>query len=314
MKISVIITVYNHERYIAQCLESVLKQKGDFQVEVIVGDDCSTDNTQQIIGEFQKRYPKIVSILSTEKNLGITKNLKRCLAACSGEYIAICEGDDYWTDENKLQKQKDFLDIRKDCSMCFSAILLHYEEKDIFVHHHAQSLLQRDAITMEDLIENNCIGNFSCCMYRTDVVRKLPQGIYDLNFNTDDWIFNMACSQFGKIGFIQEKMSVYRIHSGGVWSGKNIFEQLDYICNHIDVSNKLFDYKYDALFRKRRMIIEDEIVRTKVLMDEQKNDAAGSKDLTAKTSLRTMNIFKTGIQLFKNKIFEMKRRFQLHRR
>jgi glycosyltransferase involved in cell wall biosynthesis len=307
MKISVIVTAYNHEQYISQCLESVLKQRGDFQLEVIVGDDYSTDNTRKIIEEFQQKYPTVIIVLPPDKNLGITKNLQRCLNACSGKYIAICEGDDYWTDESKLEKQKDLLEIRKDYSMCFSAILLYYEEKNLAMPHHAQSLLTKDAITIEDLIENNCIGNFSCCMYRTDIVKKLPQGIYDLN--VDDWIFNMACSQFGKIGFIQDKMSVYRIHSRGAWSGKDIFEQLDYICNYIDVSNKFFDRKYDALFSQRKKIIEDEIVRTKASAVAQKNDARG---IMIKISLRLKNVMKAVLRFFKNKIFEMKHRYDLH--
>src|SRR5690349_4970838 len=98
MKINVIVTTYNHEKYIAQCLESILEQKGDFEIEVIVGDDCSTDGTRKIVEGFGARHPNIISVLPKGENLGITKNLKRCLDACTGEYIAICEGDDYWTD------------------------------------------------------------------------------------------------------------------------------------------------------------------------------------------------------------------------
>jgi len=297
MKISVIVTSYNHEKYIMQCLESILKQKGDFQAEVIVGDDCSTDNTRKIIEEFRKRYPSMISVLPLEKNLGVTKNLKRCLDACSGEYIAICEGDDYWTDENKLQKQKDFLEIRKDCSMCFSAILLYHEEKNSFEHHHAQASLKKDTITIEDLIENNYIGNFSCCMYRADIVRKLPQRIYDLN--TVDWMFNMACGQFGKIGFLQDQMSVYRLHSNGTWTGKDKIEKHEDICNYIDVSNKFFDYKYDTLFNQRKKIIEDEIVRIKISRDAQKN---GVKGLVIKIGLQMMNIVRVILRHFK-KVF-----------
>jgi glycosyltransferase involved in cell wall biosynthesis len=297
MKINVVVTAYNHERYIAQCLESVLNQKGDFQVEVIVGDDCSTDNTRKIIEEFQARYPQMIHVLPVEENLGIPKNLKRCLDACSGEYIAICEGDDYWTDENKLQKQKDFLETRRDCSMCFSAILLYYQEENSTTPHHAQSLLQKDVITIEDLIESNYIGNFSCCMYRTDIVKKLPQGIYDLR--TDDWIFNMACSQFGKIGFIPDKMSVYRIHSKGAWSGKDRFEQLDYIRNYIDVSNKFFDYKYDALFSQRKKVVENRIIYLKTLADTQKRDVRGFEALMARISRRMKNLVKEVLRLLK---------------
>jgi glycosyltransferase involved in cell wall biosynthesis len=290
MKINVVVTVYNHERYIAQCLESILKQKGDFQLEIIVGDDCSTDQTFNIIEGFRKSYPKIVNVLPVEQNLGIAKNLKRCLDACSGEYIAICEGDDYWTDENKLQKQKDFLDARRDCSMCFSAILLFYQEKNLTIPHHAQSMLRKDAITIEDLIENNYIGNFSCCMYRIDIVKKLPQEIYDLK--TDDWLFNMMCSQFGKIGFIPDKMSVYRIHNNGAWSGKDRFEQLDYICKYIDISNKFFDYKYDALFRQRKKITEDRIVYLRTLADGQENEDDNFKGFLLKINLQMKNMVK----------------------
>ena len=268
MKISVVVTAYNHEKYIAQCLESVLVQKGNFQLEVIVGDDDSTDHTLKIIEEFQKRYPGIMTILPTERNLGITKNLKRCLDACSGEYIAICEGDDYWIANDKLQKQKALLEDRKDCSMCFSAILLDYEETNQTLPHPGQSSLQTDEITIEDLIGVNYIGNFSCCMYRTDIVRKLPQGIYDLDINTDDWIFGLACGQYGKIGFIPERMSVYRIHSQGAWSGKTKLEQLEFVCRHMDMSNKFLDYRYAALFHQRKQIFLDEIKRLKALENE----------------------------------------------
>jgi glycosyltransferase involved in cell wall biosynthesis len=92
MKISVVVTAYNHEKYITQCMESVLCQKGDFQLEVIAGDDCSKDNTRSILQQFQQKYPEVVFLLPPGENLGVTKNLKRCLDACSGEYIAICEG------------------------------------------------------------------------------------------------------------------------------------------------------------------------------------------------------------------------------
>jgi len=298
VKISVVVTTYNHKKYISQCLESVIAQNGDFELEVIVGDDCSRDHTLKIIEEYQRRYPKIINILPVKKHLGIPKNLKRCLEACSGEYIAICEGDDYWTDQHKLQKQKDFLETRRDCSMCFSALLLYYQEKNLTTSHYAQSTLEKDAITMEDLIGNNYIGNFSCCMYRTDVVRKLPQRIYDLK--TDDWIFNLACSQFGKLGFIQDKMSVYRIHSKGAWSGKDIFEQLDYICDYIDVCNEFFGYKYDVLFTARRKFIEDEIVRTRAFVEEQKKER-GFKGRINKFRLRMKNLAIGVSQLLKKK-------------
>jgi glycosyltransferase involved in cell wall biosynthesis len=262
MKISVIVPTYNHGKYITQCLESILCQKGDFQMEVIIGDDCSTDDTRLTATQFQSKYPGIFFLLPPKTNIGVTKNLKRCLDACSGEYIAVCEGDDYWTDERKLQKQLSFLQLHPDHSMCFSAILIYYEDSNHFETFADPYSLTRDFLTTADLITNNYIGNFSCCIYRTDVVRRLPTGIFD--FFTVDWMFNMVCGELGKIGFLREQMSVYRKHKKGVWAGSTELENLHRILPLIDTYNRFFDYKYDSLFRGRRKLIEREIARLTV--------------------------------------------------
>ena len=259
MKINVIVTSYNHEKYITQCMESVLSQTGDFQMEVIVSDDCSIDNTRSILQQFQQKYPEIISLLPPGPNLGVTKNLKRCLDACSGDYIAICEGDDYWTDESKLQKQMTLLETRRDYSMCFSAMMIYYEDKKVLEPFVDQLLLKKDVLTTEDLIENNYIGNFSCCMYRTEVIKKLQGGIFDLF--TVDWMFNMACSQFGKIGFIHNSMSIYRKHSKGAWAGKTELENLYRLLPLINSYNKFLGYKYNTLFLKRKAGIRQYIMK-----------------------------------------------------
>lgn len=259
MKISVIVPTYNHEHYIAQCLESILCQKGDFQPEIIIGDDSSTDGTRLTAKQFQCKYPDTVFLLPSLENLGVTKNLKRCLDACTGEYIAICEGDDYWTDERKLQKQVSFLELHRDYSMCFSAILIYFEESNTLEMFGNPLSLPHDVLTTPDLIKYNYIGNFSCCMYRTDVIRRLPPGLFD--FFTVDWMFNMACGEFGKIGFIREAMSVYRKHKKGVWAGSSELENLHKMLPLIDTYNRFFDYKYDSLFRKNRKQVKREIAR-----------------------------------------------------
>lgn len=259
MKISVIITSFNHEKYIAQGLESVLSQKGDFRMEIIIGDDCSTDNTRSIAQEFQDKYPEIISLLPNESNLGITKNLKRCLDACSGDYIAICEGDDYWTDIYKLEKQKNFLEAHPDYTMCFSAIMIYFEGGNRFEPFHDQLMFGKDVLTTEDLIEQNHIGNFSCCMYRTSIVRQLPSGIF--NIFTVDWMFNIACSRMGKIGFIRDWMSVYRKHPQGAWAGKEELEKLKELRRLIDVYNKFFNYEHNSAFMKFANVVDNVISR-----------------------------------------------------
>lgn len=146
--------------------------------------------------DYQEKYPDMVVVLPTTANIGMARNAKRCTGACSGDYIALCDGDDYWTDTYKLQKQAKFLESHPDYSLCFNAIMLFYEDEKEYLPHTEQLLLNKDTLTIEDLIKTNLIGNFSCCMYRTDTVQKLPDELFDIC--TWDWMFNMACSRLGK--------------------------------------------------------------------------------------------------------------------
>ena len=124
MKVSVVILSYNQSKYIKQALNSVVSQQTNFPFEVIVADDCSTDDTLSVCGDFETKYP-FVRVEQSDKNLGYSKNWERALSLGSGEYLAVFEGDDYWTDNLKLQKQSDYLDANPDCGMC-------YTECDIF--------------------------------------------------------------------------------------------------------------------------------------------------------------------------------------
>ena len=101
---------YNHEHFIAQAIRSVLMQEIDFPIELVIGEDCSTDGTRNIVKELAEKYPKEIKTLLSDKNLGGRDNFRQVIAACSGEYIAILEGDDYWTSSHKLQRQVDFLE------------------------------------------------------------------------------------------------------------------------------------------------------------------------------------------------------------
>lgn len=257
MKVSVVVTSYNHEKYIRQCLDSVLAQKGDFEMEIILGDDCSTDGTGQVLEECQEKYPQIIQRLQNEKNLGIAKNLKRCLEACTGKYIAICEGDDYWTSDGKIQRQMQLLETHPDYSMCFSALTLYYEQEGKYSPHNDQVKFPRDELTIEDLIAVNYIGNFSCCMYRTSVVQKLPDSLFKMQMA--DWLFNMACSETGKIGFIREPLSVYRIHAKGAWAGKTDIDQISEIIGLSKTYNQYFQFRHNDLFEKRLAALVDQL-------------------------------------------------------
>jgi glycosyltransferase involved in cell wall biosynthesis len=267
-KISVIITSYNHERYIEQCLESILDQKGNFNLEVILGDDCSTDNTRKILSQYSEKYPGIITMLPQEANLGLTKNLKRCLENCRGDFIAVCEGDDFWTDPYKLNKQMNFLNEHTRSSMCFSALLLYYEEENRYVPHNDQVNLDKEFISTVDLIGRNYIGNFSCCMYRAEVVKRIPKTAFDLYMV--DWMFNMLCGEQGDIGFIRDAMSVYRIHSRGAWSGQSAVRQFEELIKVIPDYNEFFNFKYEVEFQKL-------LDRVQIQLDAIKSNLKNSK-------------------------------------
>ena len=111
--VSVDMITYNHEPYIKQAIEGVVMQKTNFPFELVIGEDCSTDRTREICIEYQKKYPDIIKLLLPEKNLGMNENGLQTVQACTGKYIALCEGDDYWTDPYKLQKQVDFLEANE---------------------------------------------------------------------------------------------------------------------------------------------------------------------------------------------------------
>ena len=249
-KISVVVTAYNHEKYIRQCLDGILLQKGALVLEVILGDDCSPDGTRQVMEEYQARHPQVFVLLPPTGNLGIQKNIKRCLSACSGDYIAFCEGDDYWTDKYKLQKQMEFLETHPDCSLCFHPPVIYLESLRRYELSATFLNLNNDTLSIEDLIAANWIGTFSVCLYRADVAKNIPEGVFDLPIA--DWMYNMACARLAKIGYIRDLMAVYRIHEKGSWSGKRPAEQLRVQIALIDPYNKFFSYEYDRQFSELR--------------------------------------------------------------
>ena len=126
-KLSILVVTYNQEQYIRQCLDSIIGQNVNFDYEVIIGDDCSTDNTSAILDEYAAKYP-FIYVYHHPKNMGHVKNWECCLNRCQGEYIAILEGDDYWLDVNKLQRQVDYLDAHPNVSLAITNILPVYEE------------------------------------------------------------------------------------------------------------------------------------------------------------------------------------------
>ena len=210
--ISVVSVSYNQEKFVAEALESFMSQKlpQNFSMEVIIADDASSDATQEIIRQYAVKYPAFIKPVLRKKNVGIQKNLLDALARTKGEFIALCEADDYWIDDSKLERQVLFLERHQDYSLCFHPVKVVFEEGEeedkIFPTSHSN-------FTVKKLLESNYIQTNSV-MYRRQSLIHLDDEVMPL-----DWYIHLYNAQFGKIGFINKVMSVYRRHEGGVWWG-----------------------------------------------------------------------------------------------
>ncbi len=218
--VDVIVTSFNHQSYIRQCLESIILQKGCFSLKIIIGDDASSDDTLNIVRKIKRSHPKTIQIIPPEINLGMHKNLERCFKKCTAKYTAICEGDDYWLSRKKIQKQLMFLRNNQNCSMCFNWLLLFKQEEGNYIPHPQQEKLNKKNITFQELSKQPIIGNFSACFYDAEAIKTVPKKYYD-NPMGFDWLFNMNIAKVGNVGFLKELLSVYRIHKNGLWSGNN---------------------------------------------------------------------------------------------
>jgi glycosyltransferase involved in cell wall biosynthesis len=220
---------YNHERFIRQALDSVLMQNVDFDFEIVVGEDGSKDSTRGILLEYAQKFPDKIRLSFREKNLGAVPNFFTTLGECRGEYVAILEGDDYWTDAKKLRKQVAFLDAHPDYVSCFHDVTCSYADgrrPDHSYVRETKGMLELEdlaALDVERLLQGNVIPTCAC-VFRRGVIDPLPQWLFHLKMG--DYPLHLLNAQHGKIGFIDETMGVYRLHPGGIWSVTNGTAQL----------------------------------------------------------------------------------------
>jgi len=217
--VTIVCTAFNHSPFIRQCLDGFIMQKTSFPVEVLIHDDASTDDTADIIREYELKYPNIIKpIYQTEnqfsKNISIFKTF--ILPKLNFKYIAICEGDDYWIDEYKLQKQVDFLEKNTDYSICFHEVKTYSEEKKEFINNIIINI--PDESDIKTLAKKNYI-NTPSVMYRNN-----HKTLEDYNnfpkLLIGDYIRHMLFANTGKIKKLNDIMAIYRLHKDGIWQMK----------------------------------------------------------------------------------------------
>lgn len=253
IKVNVLVVCYNQEKYIGQAMESILMQRFDGELNLVIADDASTDGTMDIIHSYEKSSFFPFVFLPKEANLGIFHNYRRAFAACDGDYIAVMEGDDYWLDTDRIQKHVDFLEKHQDCVMSMNRLNNLYQEQGRIVAQKWPFKANYQYISARMLAMGNLLGNLSACVFRNSAVKKLKPEIFDIN--TADWMLGLALGEWGYIAKLKDLSSVYRISPSGLWSKKTKKQRFDDLNQTINRYDKFLEYRYSKEFSAYRRIL-----------------------------------------------------------
>lgn len=228
--VSVCCICYNQEQYIRQALDGFVMQQTNFPFEVVISDDCSKDGTRAVLAEYKEKYPELIRDVSKDFNQGVISNWWYVQSEARGKYTAICEGDDFWTDPLKLQKQVDFLESHPEYSMCFHGAEIKNESR-------TRELITCKEIENKEYQTNDIFPGWviptASVIYRREMVEKYPSLKYPEWAKYGDIVLFLKCVHVGRVWGMSEKMSVYRMtENGAVVSQRNEVDYKDRLCKH----------------------------------------------------------------------------------
>ncbi len=248
--VSIVCNTYNHEKYIKDAINGFLMQKTNFKFEILIHDDCSTDNTANIVKEYQEKYPQIIKPIFQTKNqyskgVNITLDIQHPRA--KGRYFAFCEGDDYWTDPLKLQKQYDLMESRPEIYMCGHKTNYLDCVKQKFIKH-LEPMAENNIVSVEDVIENNTL-ELNSLFYRKELFVDAPDFF---KLNSLDYYFKIYGALRGGIYYFDEYMSVYRSSVPNSWTQRksNLSNTYYKIISNLKKFNAETDNKYEKSVQK----------------------------------------------------------------
>lgn len=259
-KASICMITYNHEKYIKEAIEGVLMQKTNFSIELIIGEDFSSDNTRKICEEFEQLYPDKINLLPTEKNYGMMPNFIRTLNACTGKYIAFCEGDDYWTDPLKLQKQVDFLEANNEYGMiCTNYHKLFMKDRSI-----KKSVFNKylNEISFEEYVfDRSTIGTQTVLIYNKIVKNYFKEiRLRTINkWNVGDtplWLYTMI--NF-KVKVFSESTAVYRILKDSACHFTDSKKHYEFVMKGFEIPEYFLEKYRQDIRLKRRLEVRKQI-------------------------------------------------------
>ena len=277
--VSVCVITYNHEPYISETLDSILRQKTNFPFEIIIDDDCSTDKTQNIINQYTDKYPNIINANLRKQNVGVIYNEITSLQRTKGQYIAICEGDDKWLSEHKLQHQIDAMRNHSNCAMSFHPVRLDFcgnisqEFMDDYIKksHNILSKTEEGYVfsdyskgekifSAEEIIKGG--GGFiatSSLIFSREVIDRysemIKEKVTEVNGEFIDYYLQILSSVKGGALFLPETMSTYLLHQKGVWTSRLIQKDMEWLSRSelgmthvLNALDEVLDLKYHETF------------------------------------------------------------------
>ena len=257
--VSVVIPSYNRANTVSQTIESIVNQQCDFDFELIIGDDCSTDNAREVLSAYQSRYPEKIKLLFYEENIGLGANWATCIKHCSGKYIANCDNDDYWHNQEKLQLQVDFMEQYPHYGLCHTDYAIHDRSTGKITQHTCKYTPPKregeSDITLQSLMRG--IGCNASVMYRKSVLLQYVNmdDFIKYRFSLQDWNTWMLLAPFTEFGCLHvstatfgvETSSITRPQSMGAlekrWQGQK--ECYQYICEKLPTYYPYLEKEYD---------------------------------------------------------------------
>lgn len=264
--VSVVIPSYNRADTVSQTIKSIVNQQCDFDFEIIIGDDCSTDNAREVLTAFKSRYPDKIKLLFYDENMGLGANWATCVKHCRGKYIANCDNDDYWHNAQKLQLQVDFMEQYPQYGLCHTDYRVHNRITGKITEHRGEDIPNTGNDTIETRSQSGINGFFVCCnatvMYRKDVLLKYVNmdDFIKYRFSLQDWNTWLLLAPFIEFGCLHVSTATFGIETYSItrpesidklekrWQGQKACYK--YICEKLPAYYSYNEEEYDSHINK----------------------------------------------------------------
>ncbi len=252
--VSVCMITYNQAPFIAQAIEGVLMQKTNFPIELVISDDCSSDGTGKICEQYYTKFPEKINLFLQKSNLGVINNSIKTLSACKGKYIAICEGDDYWTDTLKLQKQVDFLENHDDYGLVHTGFnVVNEANKIIKTYTQLRPKYFHATDVFNVILKRKYVIASLTVVFRSHFISYLQFELKMMNLKMTDLPLWLEISKHSKVKYLTEITANYRVLSKSASHFDNVVHSLEFKINTLEIFS-YFARKYKIKFNEKKVL------------------------------------------------------------